>query len=249
MSVHDRRMPKAPLSEGRNDTMAQRQICFASATSKGGSGKTSLAANLCVRAANEGVQVVGMELDSQGSFERWFELRDASYPLDAKRNPRFWAGTGKPSFDVQTLKRHGAGYIFVDVPPGDMDLLLSGVKASDFVIIPVKASPVDVEAIGPVIEACELAERQYAFVLSMVVPSGYATANKEATAYLNKLRPGRLIEPVFSHSPGYIGCMASGRTGPEYRDKRVANSCSSEIDTIWTELRARAIAAVKVGGR
>ena len=229
-------------------------LCFALAGSKGGSGKTSLTANLCVRASLESTKVVAMDLEPQQSLARWFELRHQDAPGGERQNPRYWAGTGNPTFDVQTLKTHGAEFVFLDLPPGDMDMMQVGIRSADFVVIPVKPSPVDIEALGPVVEACHRLQRDYCFVLSMFV-KGWKL-NPGAAAHLERLYPGHLLDPqidskgedkaqVFTLRPAYVAPMARGGAGSEYNvDKAQAKACASEINRIWQEVKARALTSM-----
>ena len=50
-------------------------ICIAVVNSKGGTGKTTLAAALAVRAAKEGKRVAMVDLDPQHSLAEWFNMR------------------------------------------------------------------------------------------------------------------------------------------------------------------------------
>lgn len=232
----------------------QTPLCIAVAGSKGGSGKTSLTANLCVRAAQDSGRVVAMDLEPQQSLARWFELRQQHAGEGEKLNPRFWGGTGNPTFDVQTLKAHGADFVFLDLPPADMDLLKVGIRSADYVVIPVKPSPVDIEALGPVVEACALLQREYCFVLSMFV-KGWKL-NPGAAALIEKLYPGHLLDPhleskgddkalVFSLRPAYVSPMARGGVGAEYNaDKAQAKACASEVDRLWRAIKSRGLASV-----
>lgn len=67
---------------------------LAVAQQKGGSGKTTLAAHLAVAATSEGRSVAAIDMDPQGSFAAWAELR---------AEMRAAAGETGPGFDLLTI--------------------------------------------------------------------------------------------------------------------------------------------------
>ena len=57
------------------------------AAQKGGAGKTTLARNLSVAAAHDGLKVLCLDLDPQGSLRAWWESREADTPAMLERDP------------------------------------------------------------------------------------------------------------------------------------------------------------------
>lgn len=211
-------------------------LCFANG--KGGVGKTSLIANLSVRAARE-AHVALLDYDGQQSLARWWELRGIA--LGTCLNPRLWKdGEGAP-VDVAALRQLGTDWIFQDVPPATWHLIEDSVRVSDLVIVPVKASPVDLEAVDPIIEVCNDLARPFLFVLTMYDPRW--KLSESAFPYLEAKAPGRTIPDVFSYRQGYVGSMIGGATGPEYtKDRRQAADAGAEIDALWVAIRKQALA-------
>jgi chromosome partitioning protein len=210
-------------------------LCFANG--KGGVGKTSLIANLSVRAARD-AHVALLDFDGQQSLARWWELRGIAYGTCL--NPRLWKnGEGAP-VDVPALKRLGTDWIFQDVPPATWHLIEDSVRASDLVIVPVKASPIDLEAVDPIIEVCTELQKAFVFVLTQYDPRW--SLSESAFPYLEAKAPGRTIEEVFSYRQSYVGSMIGGATGPEYtKDRRQAAEASTEIDALWLRIRKVAL--------
>ena len=90
-------------------TRAPQACAIAFANGKGGVGKTSLIANLAVRAARD-AHVALLDYDPQQSLARWCELRANAY--GNQLNPRLWKnGEGAP-VDVPALKKLGTHWIF-----------------------------------------------------------------------------------------------------------------------------------------
>lgn len=202
---------------------------IAIAATKGGCGKTSLIANLAVRAAHDG-QVVALDYDPQLSLVRWHELRGSP------DNPSVVEGTARGArVDVGRLEGRAA-WVFLDLPPATQHLIREGIRAADMVLIPVKTSPLDLEAIDPVLELCEHHKRPFRFILSMYNPAW--KLSETAFAYLDKVSPKATLKEVFSYRQAYVGAMIGGASGPEYReDAKQARACRVEIDAIWAAVR------------
>lgn len=218
---------------------------IALASSKGGTSKTTCTANLCVRAAQDSGAVVAIDLEPQQSLARWFELRKRHVLLD---NPRLLPASDDTAAEkVAKLKRAGAEWIFLDLPPGDFDLIEPGIAAADFVIVPVKASPIDLEAIDPIIEICEDLEKAFCILLTQYDEQW--NLSKTAIDFLDAKWRGRTLKEKHQHlgyRQAYVGAMIAGQTGPEYNlDKRQAKAAGLEVDAIWAAVKKLATAAVK----
>ncbi|MGC2166584.1 MAG: ParA family protein [Gallionella sp.] len=112
--------------------------------SKGGSGKTTLATNLASYYASKGVRTAIMDYDPQGSSMQWLRARpqtagkihgaDAAPTKGAavQRSANIWIPT-----DIEVL--------IIDAPAGAKGLLLQElVRRSNFIVIPVAPSPIDI---------------------------------------------------------------------------------------------------------
>jgi cellulose biosynthesis protein BcsQ len=214
---------------------------IAFANGKGGVGKTSLIANLSVRAARD-AHVALLDYDGQQSLARWCELRGNAY--GSQLNPRLWQnGEGAP-VDVPALKRLGTNWILQDVPPAIWHLIEDSVRVSDLVIVPVKASPVDLEAVDPIIEVCIDLGKPFLFVLAQF--DARWKLSETAFPYLEAKAPGHTLQEVFSYRQCFVGSMIGGATGPEYtKDRRQAADAGAEVDALWLAIRKHALAAVE----
>ena len=202
---------------------------IAVAATKGGTGKSSLIANLAVRAAVDGTVAI-LDYDPQHSLVRWWELRGKP------GNPAALEGTSRGA-RVDTERIAGAvDWVFLDLPPATQHLIREGVRAADLVLIPVKTSPLDLEAIDPILELCDHHKKPFRFVLSMYNPTWKLA--ETAFAYLDKIAPGTTLKPTFGYRQAYVGSMIGGATGPEYNaDSKQARACKAEIDALWAAAR------------
>ena len=202
---------------------------IAVAATKGGTGKSSLIANLAVRASQD-ASVAILDYDPQLSLVRWHELRGRP------DNPAALEGTSRGArVDVGRLAQV-VDWVFLDLPPATQHLIREGVRAADLVIVPVKTSPLDLEAIDPILELCDHHKRPFMFVLSMY-DAKWKLA-ETAFAYLEKVAPGSVFKETFGYRQAYVGAMIGGATGPEYNeDAKQARACKQEIDALWAAVQ------------
>lgn len=118
------------------------------AQQKGGSGKTTIAANLGVAFARSGHSVALLDTDPQGSLGRWFMARrekgDAGLDFST-------ASAWGVSYECDKLRR-AYDFVIVDTPPKVDADLRPALRESDLVIVPVSASQVDVWATESVLD-------------------------------------------------------------------------------------------------
>ncbi|MBL8567215.1 MAG: ParA family protein [Hyphomicrobiaceae bacterium] len=210
---------------------------IALASAKGGTGKTTLTACLAVEAAKSG-RVVMIDADPQQSLTLWHRARLAND--DEGENPGLMrAGTEPLAEKVELLRKAGADWVLIDLPPGDVDLLEAGIAAADYIVIPIRASSLDVQAIGPTTDLCSDYVRPFGIVTNAVEPSWKISST---VAPFCKAAALHLLKATVTQRQAYTGAMVAGATGPEYHDARQAKVCATEIKVLWDEIRAEVLA-------
>lgn len=173
---------------------------------KGGSGKSTIVANLAVEASGK-VAVVDMD-SPQGSLSHWWNARKAKTPLF-----------------VDSLTPTGVDYLFIDTPPQRPDT--KTVQAADLVIIPVKPSPNDLRAVGDTLEVIERLQKPFCFVITMA-----KTRTRLAIDTLQVLAQyGRVAPIMLGDRIDYAESMIDGLSVGELSAK---SKSADEITKLWS---------------
>jgi len=147
------------------------------AQQKGGSGKTTLAANLAVGFLQAGKSVALVDIDPQGSLGRWFMTRADTDPLLVDGLEFTTSSAWGISYECRKLSGR-FDIVIIDTPPKADSDLRPALRVADLVVVPVATSQVDLWATEGVLD---LAERE----------------GKRALIVLNRGRPGtRLLQEV-----------------------------------------------------
>lgn len=111
---------------------------------KGGAGKTTMATHLARAFQLEGLDVLLVDSDPQGSARDWAAVREDQ--------PVTVVGIDRPTIerDLKNLARKDV--VVIDGAPQAADLAVSAIKAADFVLIPVQPSPYDIWAAADLVE-------------------------------------------------------------------------------------------------
>ncbi len=200
-------------------------IVFAS--QKGGVGKTTLTANLGVAAeiSGDGPAVL-IDTDPQGSLAAWWNARQAQTPALAPTT------LNDLPEKLQALGEAGYRYALVDTPPAITDAIRAVVRRADFVVIPVKASPHDLRAVGRTVEIVQQEGKPFAFVVTQAKSNALLTIQAMAA-----LSEHGVVSPAVVHDRvDYAASMTDGRTVLE-TDNR--GRSASETADLWEFVKGR----------
>lgn len=135
-------------------------ICVAQ--QKGGSGKTTIAANLAVAFSRAGNSVALLDTDPQGSLGRWFMARRELGGEDLGFST---ASAWGVSYECDKLRKT-FDFVIVDTPPKVDADLRPALREASLVIVPVAASQVDVWATESVLDLARREGRPVMIVLN-----------------------------------------------------------------------------------
>lgn len=154
---------------------------------KGGTGKTTTTRNIAVALHQRGYKVLLVDTDSQGSLTSWWTVRKGALPVLAVIAPNE-LGQG-----LKTAESAGYDFVVIDTAPESNDSVLATAKHADFLLIPLKAGPDDLRAVGQTIKLVEELHTPFAFVLNEIEPRASITRElAEAISQFGPLAPSQV---------------------------------------------------------
>jgi len=195
-----------------------RVLTFASL--KGGTGKTTLAAHVAVKAAMDGERVVVIDLDAQANLAEWFNDREAETPDYAR------CELDQLDDAVKTLTQGNYTLAVIDTPASDVAALRAALVVSDAVLMPVQPSPNDLRAAPATMQEIEKSGKRFALVLSRRVAR--TRISEDAIIALGNI--GTVCPVVIGSRTVYAAAMIDGRTAQEIEPNGPA---ADEVASLW----------------
>jgi chromosome partitioning protein len=198
------------------------------ASQKGGAGKTTLTGHLAVAAIAQGMApVVVIDTDPQGSLSSWWNRRQADEPL-LSTLPSLRDLPGR----LEELRHGGVGLVIIDTPPAITGAIREVMRVADLVVMPVRPSPHDLDAIGATIDLAHQAEAEFVFVVTQAKLNARVTP--QAVAMLSA--HGTVASSIIQDRVIYASAMTDGRTVTDIDPKGPA---AAEISALWAFIQER----------
>ncbi|WP_170937272.1 MULTISPECIES: ParA family protein [Rhodomicrobium] len=199
---------------------------IAMASSKGGVGKSTLAAALAVHAANDGNTVLLIDLDPQQSTRAWWSR--AGGPT----NPQLVGGVPLTSEAQKRIERFDirADYLIVDLPGSMVQVIEDAVNAADAIALVSQASPKDLEGQAALEGIVDKLGRRVAVLYVLNRVDKRSKLGMEAQMLLAS-RSTRLPVSI-TESVSYVRADTSGKTAPE-----IDKAAAEEIAVLWKALK------------
>ena len=197
------------------------------ASSKGGAGKTTLAAAIAVEAATKH-SVAILDLDPQQSLAYWHDTRGAP---ETDCGPALLEASNDLAVDIAGARKEKFDYLIIDTAAAPLTLAIPAIENADLVVIPTRASPLDVESIGATIALCDRSGRNRLIVLNAVGKEQAMTAG--ARGFLSA-RYGGVTDVGIAHRDSYAAAMLRGDTAPELQPEGEA---AREIGVLWQSIQ------------
>lgn len=197
------------------------------AQQKGGSGKTTLAANLAVAAVAQGLRVALLDTDPQGSLGRWFMARRDR--LGAAGMEFSTASAWGVSYECEKLKK-AHDLVIIDTPPKVDADLRPALREAGLVLIPVASSHLDLWAVDGVLDLIAR-ERRPALVVLNRVKAGTRLADEvaQAAGALAEVAQAQLAQRV-----AYAESLGQGLAAVDLR-----GPAKAEVQALLAEVLSR----------
>lgn len=174
-------------------------------STKGGCGKTTLAAHLAVEAERRGAGPVAIiDADPQASLARWWNSREAQTPAFVQTT------LADMPARLADLRKAGVKLVLIDTPGADVAHSRGIVRLADLVLIPSRPSPLDLGTLGTTVATVEEEEKPLMFVLNAVTARTRISA--QAIMALSQHGP---VGAILHQRTDFASSMTDGRVAGE----------------------------------
>lgn len=198
------------------------------AQQKGGSGKTTVSANLAIGFMRQGKRVALVDIDPQGSLGRWFmtRLETEAGPVDALEfaTSSAWGIT----YEVRKLLENH-DIVIIDTPPKADSDLRPALRVADLVVVPVSVSHVDLWATEGVLDLARREDKEAIIVLNRARQNTRLGA--EVAEAAEKLM-ARITDATLANRLIYAEALGQGRGAAEGRK----TPAQAEVDALTSEV-------------
>ena len=200
-------------------------VAFAS--QKGGSGKTTLAANIAVQANLAGDGPVALiDADPQGSLADWWNEREAETPFFAQTS------IARLADHLEEMRGLGIKLLIIDTPPAITATIGHVINVADLVVIPTRPSPHDLRAAGGTVDIAERLDRPVIFVINAAHPRARITTE----AAISLSQHGPVASTVIHQRTDFAASMIDGRTVMEVSGR---SRSPGEVEGLWNYIKGR----------
>lgn len=199
---------------------------FALVSQKGGAGKSTLACHLAALAGETGPALM-IDRDPQGTTAKWWSRRtDLDPPPEW---PELVDLEGKPLAAAVAELRGQAGALFVDTRPAVQEPEAEAARAADLVVVPVRPTMNDLEAVTDTLDMLKRINRPAAIVVNAARNEGRARDARAALSqYGVPVCPHYLTDRTVYHD-----AAVEGRTVMEMKGA-AAEAGAAEMRKVWT---------------
>jgi chromosome partitioning protein len=199
---------------------------------KGGTGKSTVSANLAVSASMRGLRTLVADTDPQGSVVDWKKCRIAKEPavLGAKT-----AAIHPMRFAAE---RAGLDLMIIDTRASSIECSVEAAKIADLTLIVVRPCAIDLRAIAGTVEALKPLRRPAAFVLNQAPSQRVGHEPVIVSEAINLLLDyGLPVAPIgLRHRALYQTAFARGLSPVEVEPESRA---AAEVSSLWDYVYGR----------
>ena len=203
-------------------------------SSKGGSGKTTVAQCLAVEALRQGMAAAIIDTDPQRSSSDWGDQR-TSARIDV---PAVIALGSKRLATVLTdLRKRGAEMVIIDTPPHSAPAINAALDVSTASIMVTRPNPMDIRALEATWNIVSLMRQPTAAVFTQAPPGNRARAFGLARGRLDELDIPYCPTPI-SYTLSFPYAQAEALA---VQEREPTGKARAEIAEVWGWLKRRAM--------
>jgi len=199
------------------------------AQQKGGSGKTTLAANLAVSfSLNRKLKTTILDADPQGSLGKWFIQRESKLKdknLIKMKTSSLWG----VQYESNSLKDK-TDMIIIDTPPKIDADGRPAIQIADLILIPVSPSQVDFWATESIIDLAQREKKKILVVINRA--NAKSRLLNEAKQFISKMKVDQ-SNTIIGNRQIFISSMGLGLSAIE---KQKSGKGSTEISSLASEV-------------
>ena len=192
---------------------------------KGGAGKTTLAVNVAVACHLAGLTTAILDIDPQASATSWADLRESDEPL-AIAIPHSRLGKA-----LDTAVANDCDLAIVDSAPFNSEATITAAKASDLVLIPCRASILDLTAIRSTLDLCGLSKARLGVVINGVKSKSLELEAKRALQEI--IDPSQIVPVTICDRINFVRSLSNGLGVLEHSPE---DKAASEITRLFNWL-------------
>src|SRR4051794_18857826 len=192
---------------------------------KGGAGKSTLARQLAVVAGARGASIL-IDRDPQETSTKWWQRRQGLQPVPDR--PDLLNLDGADLTTATNALRNQQGAVFVDTRPAVAEPEAEAARVADLVIVPVRPSPDDLEAVG---ETLKILRRLRKRAVLIVNAAKNEVRARDARAALSRY-PVPVCPTHIGDRAVYLDASLEGRGVGEMRGA-AARDARAELEAVW----------------
>lgn len=189
--------------------MSESMFVLALISQKGGPGKTTLAVNLAVAAAEQGLAAVIIDLDPQANAANWKDRRITENPAVVSAPP------GRVRQTLEAAEQHGADFVVIDSPGKADSTAIVAAQFADLIFVPVEAHMSNLETLPGVkalLQATQNKTSPPAFVLINKIHPAATTQAEKVKGMIAEIYPFPVCPLHLSHLDVYATTQDSGQS-------------------------------------
>ena len=193
---------------------------------KGGAGKSTLARQLAVLAGSAQPSML-IDRDPQQTTTKWWIRRQEV--TKASGRPELVELEGNTLMTAAGVLRRKPGVLFIDTKPAVGEPEAEAARASDLVIVPVRPSPDDLEAVGETLRIIRRLDKRSVLIVNAAKNEARAT---NARAALSRY-PVPVCPTSISDRAIYLDAALEGKGVGEMKGA-AAREALAELRSVWT---------------